>query len=496
MKIDLTPRPSALIESLRSIGYSLNTALADIIDNSVTARSSKISVRFEWGKKNSWIAVIDDGIGMSKEDLIEAMRFGSKSPTETRHSNDLGRFGLGLKTASISQCRILTVATIQKNKVSGCTLDLDSIDTSWSAQYLGKSEIKKDKLLQSLLSTLEQDKKSGTVVLWRNLDGLIETFLDPKCESSFSAAMADSRKHIETVFHRFIKSEKNQNSLTIDFNDSVLSPFDPFGAKSLAKRELPPEKINIEGHDIKVEAYVLPHHSKVSKTVYQKNAGDEGYLENQGFYVYRNKRLIVKSTWFRLIKKEELNKLIRIRIDIPNALDHLWKIDVKKSTAKPPQAVLSNLKRIIGKVEHSGQRVFKKRAANIQAKKTVPFWIRTANESRIKYVVNSDHPILDSIFREIKDDCTTKLKAYLRILGDAFPKDLYYADLADDETEIDDKPNADDINEAILNLVNSLSKSGLEHVVIKEKLLEMDLPGITSQRISEALKKQKLTPSS
>ena len=188
--------------------------------------------------------------------------------------------------------------------------------------------------------------------------------------------------------------------------------------------------------------------------------------------------------------------MLRIRIDIPNALDHLWKIDVKKSTATPPQEVLINLKRIIGKVEHSGQRVFKKRATNIQAKKTVPFWIRTANESRIKYVVNSEHPILGSIFSEIKDDSTAKLKAYLRILGDAFPKDLYYADLADDETEIDDKPNADDINEAILNLVNSLSKSGLKNEIIKEKLLEMDLPGITSHRILEVLKNQKLTSSS
>jgi hypothetical protein len=496
MKIDLTPRPSALIESLRSIGYSLNTALADIIDNSVTAGSSKISVRFEWNKKNSWIAVIDDGIGMSKEGLIEAMRFGSKSPTETRHSDDLGRFGLGLKTASISQCRILTVVTIQKNKVNGCTLDLENMDNSWSGQFLSKSAISRDKLLQSLISNLEKNKQSGTIVLWRNLDALIETFLDPKSESAFSAAMADARKHIETVFHRFIKSEKNQNSLTIDFNDSELFPFDPFGAKSLAKQELPPEKINIEGHNIIVQPFVLPHQSKVSNTVYQKNAGSEGYLENQGFYVYRNKRLIVKSTWFRLIKKEELNKLLRIRIDIPNALDHLWKIDVKKSTATPPQEVLINLKRIIGKVEHSGQRVFKKRATNIQAKKTVPFWIRTANESRIKYVVNSEHPILGSIFSEIKDDSTAKLKAYLRILGDAFPKDLYYADLADDETEIDDKPNADDINEAILNLVNSLSKSGLENEVIKEKLLEMDLPGITSHRILEVLKNQKLTSSS
>lgn len=105
--INLSPRPSALLESLRSIGYTLETALADIIDNSITANSSSISVRFAWNNGDPWIAIIDDGDGMSNDELINAMRFGSRNPVEKRAKNDLGRFGLGMKTASISQCRHL-----------------------------------------------------------------------------------------------------------------------------------------------------------------------------------------------------------------------------------------------------------------------------------------------------------------------------------------------------------------------------------------------------
>ena len=202
MKIDLTPRPSALIESLRSIGYSLNTALADIIDNGVTAESSKISVRFEWEKKNSWIAVIDDGIGMSKEGLIEAMRFGSKSPTETRHADDLGRFGLGLKTASISQCGILTVATMQKNKVNGCTLDLENMNNSWSGQFHGKSAISRDKLLQSLISNLEKAKQSRNYRFMEKVGCPNDAnFLGSKrADPLFSAAMANANASILKLY--------------------------------------------------------------------------------------------------------------------------------------------------------------------------------------------------------------------------------------------------------------------------------------------------------
>jgi hypothetical protein len=487
MFVDLTPRPAALIESLRNIGYSLETALADIIDNSISAESSQISVRFEWNKKDSWIAVVDNGIGMSKNHLIEAMRFGSKCPTESRASNDLGRFGLGLKTASISQCRILSVATLQKGKLHGCTLDLDKMNGTWNAKFLGSNTIKEDNLLFTLISSVQSKENTGTVILWRNLDAMLGEALNQNSENAFSETMARSRRHIETVFHRFIGVGKKSSKIRIDFNNTLIKPFDPFGSKSLALHELISEKINVKGHTIEIQPIVMPHASKVSKTEYNKNAGPEGYLENQGFYIYRNKRLIIKSTWFRLIKKEELNKLIRIKVDIPNALDHLWKIDVKKSNATPPQEVLIHLKRIIGKIEGAGKKVFTKRATLISNRNLIPIWIRTVSEGKIKYKINDKHPIIENIISKLDKDSSATLNLYLKAVSEAFPNEVYYADLANDEVTIDKDTNEEDVKEIVLNLVKSMKAIGLEKEQIEEKISGIEIPGYNKRILEKAL---------
>ncbi len=124
-----TPRPGALIESLRSIGYDLPTAVADIIDNSLTASARQVDIVFHWAGANSWICILDDGIGMPDRKLFEAMRPGSQNPLQTRSSNDLGRFGLGLKTASFSQARRLTVITkTTRGSIAVREWDLDYVE--------------------------------------------------------------------------------------------------------------------------------------------------------------------------------------------------------------------------------------------------------------------------------------------------------------------------------------------------------------------------------
>ena len=163
----------------------------------------------------------------------------------------------------------------------------------------------------------------------------------------------------------------------------MLEAFDPFGLPIPARQELTAEKIRIAGHVINVQPYVLPHHTKaLSVAEYQRLAGEEGYLQNQGFYVYRNLRLIIKATWFRLIPKDELNKLIRIRVDIPNSLDHLWRIDVKKSQATPPEPVRRELKRIIQQISGSGRIVFTNRATKMRNRQITPVWKREVVQGR------------------------------------------------------------------------------------------------------------------
>ena len=154
-QISIPPRPSVLIESLRNIGYTIETALADIIDNSITATSSEISVRFLWDEGNPWIAIADDGCGMTGEKLQSAMRFGSVSPNLPRERDDLGRFGLGMKTASISQCRRVTVCSKCKGELNACEWNLDRIfsdpSDSWSIGVMDGKTIASDSQLKLLV---------------------------------------------------------------------------------------------------------------------------------------------------------------------------------------------------------------------------------------------------------------------------------------------------------------------------------------------------------
>ena len=156
MNVSPNSIPCALLESLRSIGYNLDTALADIVDNSITAKADAISIRFLWNNGKPWIAVCDDGEGMSPKELIEAMRFGSQSPNATRDSDDLGRFGLGMKTASISQCRQLTVVSKKGRATSACEWNLDAMNANgaseWSASVLSMGALSKDEILTGLIS--------------------------------------------------------------------------------------------------------------------------------------------------------------------------------------------------------------------------------------------------------------------------------------------------------------------------------------------------------
>ena len=93
----------AMLESLRGLGYSTGAALADIIDNSVSAGASEVRLDFAWDGPNSRITVLDDGRGMDDAELESAMRLGDKNPLDARLAHDLGRFGMGLPNSSISQ---------------------------------------------------------------------------------------------------------------------------------------------------------------------------------------------------------------------------------------------------------------------------------------------------------------------------------------------------------------------------------------------------------
>ena len=197
------PEPSALVESLRAFGYSLKTAIADLIDNSIAAKAKNIWLRFEWNGADSRITIRDDGEGMTEKSLIAAMRPGSQSPLDLRSPTDLGRFGLGLKTASFSQCRRLTVVSrVLNGRTAVRSWDLDYVKKTREWRLLKTIEPAVLKLLK------ESIPEHGTVVLWENMDRITgnDHPEDDKAHQRFLQAIDLTKQHLEMVFHRYLES--------------------------------------------------------------------------------------------------------------------------------------------------------------------------------------------------------------------------------------------------------------------------------------------------
>ncbi|MBI9087796.1 MAG: ATP-binding protein [Desulfobacterium sp.] len=486
--LNLRPSPSALIQSLRDIGYSMESAIADVIDNSITAGAEKINVNFAWNDGSPWLAIIDDGNGMTPAELTDAMRLGSKNPLEERKNNDLGRFGLGLKTASFSQCRQLTLISNKDGMSTSKEWDLDLIeedpDSGWKLRVLDNSEMQQDKHIAGLLPLIQH---RGTIVLWRKLDrydGL---------EKKLNSLLGHAREHLELIFHRFLSPSRGKKRLNISLNNDPLIAFNPFNPLHNATQELPEQAILVEGETVKVQPFVLPHYNKTSHDEYEKYSGEGGYLQNQGFYVYRNRRLIIKGTWFRLIKKEELTKLLRVQVDIPNSLDHFWKIDVKKSNATPPETIRNELKQIIDKIATSGKRVYRQRGQKLSDTVKAPGWTRTAAEGKIFYQINRGHPLIVQIEETLQPDERQKLKDLIFMLESSFPTELFYSDVAK-EPEALSKPifNEKQFSSILDKFINHMIRSEIPKIEISERLKSIDPFASYPQEVEKLLRQKGL----
>lgn len=388
---NVPPHAPTLMEATRAIGYSLEAAIADIIDNSIAARATQVEVQF-FPIGDSYVAVLDNGTGMDEPQLLDAMRYGSKSPTAQRELTDLGRFGLGLKTASLSQCRKLTVISWKNGSVVGAQWDLDLIIATgeWSLRVLDPEDVQTFPAVQQLLAS-----KSGTLVIWQELDRL------KAGEVNFEAALGQKmdrvREHLSLVFHRYLAGEKGIRKLEIKMNGTRVEPIDPFIA-SKSTQLMDDEEIRVEGKKVTVRPYILPHPSKLSAAEIRHLGGQDGLRRLQGFYVYRNKRLLVWGTWFRLIRQGELSKLARVRVDIPNSLDHLWTLDIKKSTAVPPEVVRRNLSTVVERITESSRRTWVYRGKKEIDDTHVHVWNRLkTRDGGVQYLVNRDYPLVQTV---------------------------------------------------------------------------------------------------
>lgn len=411
------PQASALIESLRAFGYTPETALADLVDNSVSAGATCIDVRFHWNGRRSFVALIDDGHGMTDTELVNAMRPGSVSPLDDRPQKDLGRFGLGLKTASFSQARELTVRTktIRQDQIHTRRWDLDTVE-----------EFNQWRLLRDAPTNLDLPDlgaPSGTVVVWSKCDRLVgdADTDDRRAQDRFNATVDKVATHLSVVFHRFLTGP---SKLTMRLNGRPLKPRDPFLENHVATQCLGTETLGVHGQTIEVTPYVLPHRDKLTEEQKEVGAGTAGWNQLQGFYLYRGNRLLVEGSWLSLgFAKDEHTKLARIRIDIPTTMDHLWQVDVKKSSARAPGPLHTDLKRIAKNTRRKAEEVYRFRGKATSRKRSadhVHSWQQIKIRDGVKYRINRKHPVLLQLLNKPKP-IRDEFEKALRLIEETIP---------------------------------------------------------------------------
>lgn len=416
------PDACALMTSARSFGnYDLARALADLLDNSITAGASSIQISCTYGAGNPEVRVRDDGSGMSDEELKCAMRPASVNPDDERSADDLGRFGWGMKSASFSQCKRLTVVTKKAGRYSAATWDLEDID-GWSMSSYSAVEAE-ELLLESI------GGRSGTELIWQKCDRLSEG--GTLAEDQFNEVIANARRRMSLVFHRYISGNSGARKISISLNGTPLDGFDPFHSSHPATQTFPAEPFYIaEGTTVLMKAYTLPHYSKLEQDEYETLGGEEGYIKNQGFYVYRNNRLIISGTWFRLAKHGELSKLVRISIDIPNSLDSMWKVTIDKSDVQLPSHLRARMKSLVDRFRDRSTRVFRGKGGRIDDATTTSVWERYVRNRQIGYRVNRSHPIVKSLAERLDPEARTALGQVLRLIEHEIPIDAMFSDVS------------------------------------------------------------------
>ncbi len=418
-RINIPCAPS-LIESMRSIGYSFESALADIIDNSISAKANDIQIISRADKERKYLQIVDNGVGMDNNELFLAMRYGSRNPNEERSEDDLGRFGLGMKSASLSQCRRFTVVSKKNNVISTYQWDIDNIllTNDWSINEYTSDELDFIPNLDIL-----DNHQSGTIVLWENFDRIKLSSL--KFDRNFNELVVKAEDHIALIYHRLL-----DRNLRIFVNGNRVKPLDPFIKNNPATQIFREQKIYVNDVPISVNKYVLPSISKLKESEIIAAGGKENLRKNQGFYIYRNKRLIIWGTWFRLHSKEELFKLARVMVDIPNSLDDIWDIDIKKSRATIPDIIKDKLIKAVEDTVSASEYTHVYKGRKIVEKSFDNSWNLQETSKGVKLFIDVDRPMITKFVESLDKD---QYKAFEKIIGGIesdIPYDAIYSNIA------------------------------------------------------------------
>lgn len=459
------PNPKSTINSYRSFGYNLSTAISDIIDNSISANANEIRLDYKWNGQESFISIWDNGVGMNKDELVIAMTPGSKDPEEERNEKDLGRFGMGLKTASFSQCKRLTCITKRES--------FSTIKRCWDIDFINSEN--EWRLLDYVSDNSFLDKienlKSGTLVLWEKLDRIVgeAEVQNLNVQNVFYQEMINVKRHLSLVFHKFIESKR----IKIFFQNSEIAAYNPFLLNLNPKPEMgQPEYFD----DVEITYFILPHMSEIGKSDYENSGGSLGWFQEQGFYIYRGDRLLVAGDWLGLEKKRDYSKLARIAVNFSNMNDFNWHLDIKKSTATPPLEIRKELSRIAKIAIMKSAKIYNWRGQKTYSDERItnfePLWTdEITREGTKKYKINRKHPIIRSLLDE---NSKLALKS-LKLLEENVPIELILTNQNEDpafhELEKQNEKPSDDLIKLAIDLYKINVSQGVPKELAQQQIM-------------------------
>jgi hypothetical protein len=444
---DASPDPKSHIKTLMRIGYTMSSAVSDILDNSITANAKNIEIYSLPGLQESNISIVDDGDGMSLDELIHNMKIGCKDPSDERNRGDLGRFGSGMKTASFSQARKLTVISKKAGEpIFAAVWDIDRIENenTWCLEILDENEINSHPLL-----LLNDQKECGTQVIWEKLSCLNKTNHSLDDETIMASNLSDLGDYISLHFHKFMDG-KNKRKFTI--NNSQLQGIDPFMTRSPGYQEGRSEKLRCKGGYIEINTHVLPHFKRMEANPLKRLGGANGIVQNQGLYIYRENRLINAGGWLGLAKTSQLGALARVEVNVPSSLDQEWATDVKKASLQLPPRIKKELRKFLSDPIKRSKRVYTYRGKQDKANK---YWSIKENENdkTISYQISSENDFLTDIFRIIPKEQKSQLIKYLGQLAENLPLNHIYQKMSESPRDIDQENVTDALLEAIMSRV-------------------------------------------
>jgi hypothetical protein len=328
--VECLPDPVRVAEGLRDTGYEFHTAIADIVDNSIAAGANFIDVQIGMDPKgNVVVGIVDDGRGMDRDGLINALTYGSRKRDDPA---SLGKFGLGLKTASTAFCR--RVSLVSRPAAGAETLkaswDLDTVvDHGWRIEIVPASRYEVDLLDKTA------GGNSGTLVLWEKIDRLLNEYkTQGGAKKALKKHVDGLNQHLSMVYQRFLDvADDRERILELRLQGERVFPWDPFciseTGEPIAVKEVPLELEDGTEAKFLVRAFVLPRKEDFS----DQQAARAALISNdmQGFYVYRENRLIHGPDWMDMYRKEPHFSNCRVELSFDHTLDDAFQVDIKKS---------------------------------------------------------------------------------------------------------------------------------------------------------------------